>query len=139
MSPVTFLISPATLNLFDNTGFVLKSEVKSTSLHVRNEKLLINFFFLFNFKDKPKDTQATMSSGEVKLGDRLDIACSARANPSPEYKFYYNDKLIRWSSKGLLSFTSVKTEDQGTYRCVPVNYLGDGSEASVTVTLSTGM
>ncbi|XP_044180630.1 hemicentin-1-like isoform X4 [Acropora millepora] len=87
---------------------------------------------------KPKDTQVTISSGEVKLGDRVDITCWAHANPSPEYKFYYNNKLIRWSSKGLLSLTSVNTEDQGMYQCVPVNYLGDGSEASVTVTLSTG-
>ncbi|XP_015748632.1 PREDICTED: leucine-rich repeats and immunoglobulin-like domains protein 1 [Acropora digitifera] len=87
---------------------------------------------------KPKDTRVTISSGEVKLGDRVDISCWALANPSPEYKFYYNNKLIRWSSKGLLSLTSVNTEDQGTYQCVPVNYLGDGSGASVTVTLSTG-
>ncbi|XP_074634697.1 hemicentin-1-like isoform X4 [Acropora palmata] len=87
---------------------------------------------------KPKDTRVTISSGEVKLGDRVDITCWARANPSPEYKFYYNNKLIRWSSKGLLSLMNVNTEDQGTYQCVPVNYLGDGSGASVTVTLSTG-
>lgn len=87
---------------------------------------------------KPKDTQVTISSGEVKPGDRVDITCWAHANPSPEYKFYYNNKLIRWSSKGVLSLTSVNTEDQGTYQCVPVNYLGDGSGASVTVTLSTG-
>ena len=106
---------------------------------VRIDKLFILFFWFIFFKDKPKDTQVTISSGEVKLGDRVDITCWARANPSPEYKFYYNDKLIRWSSKGLLSLTSVNTEDQGTYRCVPVNYLGEGSEASVTVTLSTGM
>ena len=97
------------------------------------------FFLVYFFKDKPKDTRVTISSDEVKLGDRVDITCWARANPSPEYKFYYNNKLIRWSSKGLLSLMSVNTEDQGTYQCVPVNYLGDGSGASVTVTLSTGM
>ena len=35
----------------------------------------------------------------------------------------------------MLSFLSVKSEDEGTYRCIPVNYLGDGPEASVTVTV----
>ena len=94
--------------------------------------------FFFNFKDKPKGTQVTIPSGEVKKGERLDITCKARANPSPEYKFYHNGKLITHTSKGLYSLASVRTKDEGTYRCVPLNRLGVGPEASVTVTIATG-
>jgi len=81
------------------------------------------------------DTQLTVPSSEVKAGEPFDITCTARANPSPEYKFYHDGKLIRWSSTGVLSFASIKSEDQGTYRCVPNNKLGDGPEATVTVTV----
>lgn len=86
---------------------------------------------------KPKGTQVTIPSGEVKKGERLDITCKARANPSPEYKFYHNGKLITHTSKGLYSLASVRTKDEGTYRCVPLNRLGVGPEASVTVTIAT--
>lgn len=90
---------------------------------------------LYFLIDKPTETQLTVPSSEVKKGEPLDITCTARANPSPEYKFYRAGKLIKWSSKAVLSFLSVKSEDEGTYRCIPVNDLGDGPEASVTVTV----
>lgn len=35
----------------------------------------------------------------------------------------------------MLSLDRVKTEDEGTYRCVPNNNLGEGPEAEVTVTV----
>lgn len=84
---------------------------------------------------KPKDTQLTISSSKVKPGETLDITCTANSKPSPEYKFYHGRKLIRWSSNGVLSLDRVKTEDEGTYRCVPNNNLGEGPEAEVTVTV----
>ncbi|XP_068686507.1 peroxidasin-like isoform X1 [Montipora foliosa] len=86
---------------------------------------------------QPKDTEVTIPSGEMKEGERLDITCRARANPSPEYKFYHNGKLITHTSKGLYSLASVTTKDEGTYRCVPLNRLGVGPEAFVTVTIAT--
>ena len=85
--------------------------------------------------DKPTETQMNTPSSEVKEGEPFQITCTARANPSPEYKFYRGSKLIRWTSTGLLSFASVKSEDAGTYRCVPNNKIGDGPEATVTFTV----
>lgn len=88
-----------------------------------------------NVQYKPTETQMTTPSSEVKEGEPFQITCTARANPSPEYKFYRGNKLIRWTSTGLLSFASVKSEDAGTYRCVPNNKIGDGPEATVTFTV----
>lgn len=85
--------------------------------------------------DKPTDTQLSSSAEPVEEGKQLVITCTARANPSAEYKFYQDGKLVSSSSTGVLTFVSIKKEDQGTYRCVPYNNLGEGLEASVTVTV----
>jgi len=71
----------------------------------------------------------------VEEGKPLLITCTARANPSAEYKFYRDGQLVSSSSTGVLTFVSVKNEDQGIYRCVPYNQLGEGPEASITVTI----
>lgn len=73
----------------------------------------------------------------VEEGKPLLITCTARANPSAEYKFYHDGKLISSSSTGVLTFVSVKNEDQGIYRCVPYNQLGEGPQASLTVTIES--
>lgn len=91
-----------------------------------------------NVQYKPTDTQLSSSVEPAQEGKLLVITCAARANPSAEYKFYHNNNLISSSSTGVLTFISVKKEDQGTYRCVPSNKLGDGPEASLTVTVEDG-
>lgn len=88
-----------------------------------------------NVQYRPTETQLSSSVEPVEEGKPLLITCTARANPSAEYKFYHEGKLISSSSTGVLTFVSVKNEDQGTYRCVPYNQLGEGPEASVTVTI----
>lgn len=89
----------------------------------------------YHFVDRPTETLLSSSVEPVEEGKPLLITCTARANPSAEYKFYHEGKLISSSSTGVLTFASVKNEDQGTYRCVPYNQLGEGPEASVTVTI----
>ncbi|KAJ7371575.1 hypothetical protein OS493_024250 [Desmophyllum pertusum] len=88
-----------------------------------------------NVQYKPTDTQLSSSSEPVEEGKSLVITCTARANPSAEYKFYRNNKLISSSSTGVLTFVSAKNDDQGTYRCVPHNILGEGPQATITVTV----
>ena len=89
----------------------------------------------FHFADKPTDTQLSSSAEPVEEGKQLVITCTASANPSSEYKFYHDGKLVSSSSTGVLTFVSIKKDNQGTYRCVPYNNLGEGPEASITVTV----
>ncbi|CAH3180363.1 unnamed protein product [Porites lobata] len=89
-----------------------------------------------NVQYKPTETQLTAPSKEAKEGEPFKITCTARANPTPVYQFYRDGKLIRRTSKGVLSFPSIKTEDEGTYRCVPTNEVGEGPEAIVTFTVT---
>ncbi|XP_027049314.1 V-set and immunoglobulin domain-containing protein 1-like isoform X1 [Pocillopora damicornis] len=88
-----------------------------------------------NVQYKPTDTLLSSSVEPAQEGKLLVLTCTARANPSAEYKFYRNNNLISSSSTGVLTFVSVKKEDQGTYRCVPSNKLGHGPEATLTVTV----
>ena len=92
--------------------------------------------FICTFTDKPTETRLTAPSKEAKEGEPFKITCTARANPTPVYQFYRDGKLIRRTSKGVLSFPSIKTEDAGTYRCVPTNEVGEGPEAIVTFTVT---
>ena len=92
--------------------------------------------FICTFTDKPTETRLTAPSKEAKEGEPFKITCTARANPTPVYQFYRDGKLIRRTSTGVLSFPSIKTEDAGTYRCVPTNEVGEGPEAIVTFTVT---
>lgn len=103
---------------------------------MREAVLIVVFLIMyFDSPDKPTDTLLSSSVEPAQEGKLLVLTCTARANPSAEYKFYRNNNLISSSSTGVLTFVSVKKEDQGTYRCVPSNKLGDGPEATLTVTV----
>ena len=104
------------------------------SLLFPNDIILFHIIY-FNSVDKPTETQLSSSVEPVQEGKPLVITCTARANPSAEYKFYRDNKLISSSSTGVFTFVSVKKDDQGTYRCVPFNKLGVGPEATLTVTV----
>ena len=60
------------------------------------------------------------------------LTCNADANPSVHtYHFYFNGNLIGNSSSGVLN---ISVKEDGEYTCVPVNSLGTGSNASVSIT-----
>ena len=55
-----------------------------------------------------------------------------------KYKFYFKNSNtpIAENSKGTYQINSVKGSDQGTYKCVPHNAVGDGEEATVMLTVN---
>ena len=60
------------------------------------------------------------------------LTCNADANPSVHtYHFYFNGNLIGNSSSGVFN---ISVKEDGEYTCVPVNSLGTGSNASVSIT-----
>ena len=62
----------------------------------------------------------------------MRLNCSTDANPdSQTYHFYFNDSLIGNSSSGVFD---INVQEDGEYTCVPVNNVGTGSNASVSVT-----
>ena len=60
------------------------------------------------------------------------LSCNADANPSVHtYHLYFNGNLIGNSSSGVFN---ISVKEDGEYTCVPVNSLGAGSNASVSIT-----
>ena len=86
------------------------------------------------FVDRPSVTTLTRTPNNVTLlrNSNMILSCSTDANPiASVYRFYFNGKLIDSSSSGVLNVT-VKAD--GVYTCVPVNTVGTGDNATLSVT-----
>ena len=60
------------------------------------------------------------------------LTCNADANPRVHtYHLYFNGNLIGNSSSGVFN---ISVKEDGEYTCVPVNSLGVGSNANVSIT-----
>ena len=65
-------------------------------------------------------------------GTTLELNCKTDANPDAHiYHFYLNNNLIGNSSSGKFNFT---VEKDGVYACVPMNNVGTGDNATVSIT-----
>ena len=74
----------------------------------------------------------TPSNTSVLHGSTVSLKCSADANPDAHvYQFYFNNTIIGNSSSGVFNIT-VKAD--GVYTCVPINTVGTGHNASVSIT-----
>ena len=61
------------------------------------------------------------------------LNCSTDANPAAYmYQFYFNDAIIVNRSSGLLNIT---VDADGVYTCVPINTVGTGHNATVSITM----
>ena len=74
----------------------------------------------------------TPSNTTLLRGSGVSLNCSTDANPAAHlYYFYFIDTLIGNSSSGVFNVT-VKAD--GVYTCVPINTVGTGNNATVSVT-----
>ena len=62
----------------------------------------------------------------------MTLNCETNASPEAEYHFYFNGESVGKSTTGVLSVT---VEKDGAYTCVPINTVGTGDNATVTVTV----
>ena len=66
-------------------------------------------------------------------GSTVSLNCSTDANPAAYmYQFYFNDAIIGNHSSGLLNIT---VDADGVYTCVPINTVGTGNNATVSITI----
>ena len=63
----------------------------------------------------------------------MSLNCSTDANPAAYmYQFFFNDAIISNHSSGLLNIT---VDADGVYTCVPINIVGRGDSATVSITM----
>ena len=82
----------------------------------------------------PSNTQLqTNNVNPVVLGNgQITLLCAADAYPSPQYSFYKGDKRLITSSIGEFEITKAKFSDEGSYKCIVNNNLGQ-DESDVIV------
>lgn len=86
----------------------------------------------------PSSTRLTTDRlNNVVVGNgRISLTCTTDANPPvSQYRFYRNGVLIRTSFKGKHVIQKASHSDAGTYLCLSVNSLGNGTSSSVVVTV----
>ena len=63
----------------------------------------------------------------------MSLNCVTDANPAAYvYQFYLNDSFISNGSSGVLNIT---IDTDGVYTCVPINKVGTGHNATVSITV----
>ena len=62
----------------------------------------------------------------------MSLNCQTNASPEADYHFYFNGKSIGNSVSGVLSVAVVA---DGVYTCVPINTVGTGDNATVSITV----
>ena len=86
------------------------------------------------FVDAPSSTNLiTVPNNTTVLREsNISLVCSTDANPDAQiYHFYLNDNLIGNSSSGVFN-TTVMVD--GVYTWVPINTVGTGDNATVSIT-----
>ena len=86
--------------------------------------------------DGPFNTtlSTTPSNTTVLRGSTVSLNCSAHTNPDAPllYQFYFNNDYIGNSSSGVFNVT---VDKDGVYTCVPINEVGTGHNATVSMTV----
>lgn len=92
-----------------------------------------------HLSDPPEGTFLASSKTAVE-GDQVTFTCTVTGAKPPveKYKFYFenSNRSIAENSNGTYQINSVKGSDQGTYKCLPHNAVGDGEEAIVMLTVN---
>ena len=89
--------------------------------------------FLF-LEDAPGATiLATVPSNTtVPRGSILSLNCQTDASPEAKYHFYFNGTSIGNSGSGMFNTTVI---GDGVFTCVPVNTVGTGDNATVSISV----
>ena len=73
------------------------------------------------------------SNNTILRGSKIYLICKTNANPNAHtYQFYFNGAPIGSSNSGVFI---VDVEKDGVYTCVPINRVGTGQDATVSVTV----
>ncbi len=88
--------------------------------------------FLFP-QDAPGRTSLTTvpSNRTLPRGSIVSLNCGTDASPKAEYYFLNYGTSVGNSSSGVLNVT---VEEDGVYTCVPINTVGKGDNATVSIT-----
>ncbi|XP_051994041.1 B-cell receptor CD22-like [Xyrauchen texanus] len=146
------LTCKSTCNLTDRTTFIWWKNTQS--LTERNNKLLLQSVrredagryscavhghnltsphVYLNVKYSPKTVSVSMSgSGEIFLGDSVNLTCSSDSNP-PVLNYTWFKENTTVGSGEIYSITSIRSDHSGEYKCKSRNEVGEKYSDTVTL------
>ncbi|XP_049426708.1 hemicentin-1-like isoform X1 [Epinephelus fuscoguttatus] len=90
--------------------------------------------FTMDVKYAPKLPSVSVSpSAEIVEGSSVTLTCSSDANPAANYTWYKNNQTLLQGSEGIYHFTSISSEDSGSYHCMCQNQHGRINSTSLFV------
>ncbi|XP_026158880.1 B-cell receptor CD22-like [Mastacembelus armatus] len=82
----------------------------------------------------PKLLSVSVSpSAEIVEGSSVTLTCSSDANPAAKFTWYKENQTLIHGPEGTYQFTSISSEDRGTYYCRSENQLGQSNSSSVSI------
>ncbi|XP_056135760.1 B-cell receptor CD22-like [Lampris incognitus] len=89
---------------------------------------------LIDVKYAPTNTSLLVSpSDEIKEGDSVTLNCRSDANPPANFTWYKDNQTLPWELRKSYTFTSIRSEDSGTYRCRSENEYGHSYSANLSI------
>ena len=87
--------------------------------------------FIFIFLDKPTNIVFKIANHEnkynVMVGENVPIICNAKGFPTPDYIIFHDGTSLTNVVKGMTTIKSVNYSDDGQYKCIAKNILGNVS------------
>ncbi|XP_071384169.1 sialoadhesin-like [Centroberyx affinis] len=92
-----------------------------------------------NVKYGPKNTSVLVSpSGEIVQGSSVTLTCSSDANPAATYTWYKENRTLHEGPEEGYNFTSISSEDSGTYHCQSENQYRQLNSSSLFIDVQYG-
>ena len=91
---------------------------------------------IFSFLVPPEGTTlTTISTHVVHEIDSVTLTCTANESipPPSVYRFYHSGELVQATSKNTYIMNPALKADEGTYKCYPINDVGPGTDATITL------
>uniref|UniRef100_A0A3Q3RME6 Ig-like domain-containing protein n=1 Tax=Mastacembelus armatus TaxID=205130 RepID=A0A3Q3RME6_9TELE len=85
-----------------------------------------------SFPDGPQSVSVS-PSGQIVEGRPVTLTCSSDANPAANYTWYKENQTLLHGPEGTYQFSSIRSEDSGTYYCRSENQLGQSNSSSVSI------
>ncbi|XP_063331706.1 sialoadhesin-like [Pelmatolapia mariae] len=78
-------------------------------------------------------TVSVSPSGEIVEGISVNLTCSSDANPTANYTWYKDNKVLPAGTQDVYRFVSISSEDSGNYFCKCRNLYGQANSMSLSI------
>ncbi|XP_044047681.1 B-cell receptor CD22-like isoform X9 [Siniperca chuatsi] len=87
-----------------------------------------------NVRYAPKTSSVSVSpSGKIMEGSSVTLTCSSDANPAAIYAWYKENQKVLQRPESIYRFTSISSEDRGSYSCKSENPYGQINSSSLSL------